>query len=262
MNAPNHRSTRRSPLLRASASMMSTSEKSNVPSAGSLSAQLTGESTTFEPTRRMCANESAMAFGEDEAELNTCPPTRSAGAPSRRSTNGASVERAHGREAGERVSVMMCPFCPVVCPGNSMFVPRSRSAQRPVAEVAEPRLARPRRVQRRAQAEQVADGVDVVAGCLVADAVTRPLAAGHAVPAGDDVLVVADAQRDAVRGRRGLAPVRADAARIAQHPLAVDAHAAEEPVVEEQQQAGFDARLDGDVDLDLVRVVAGEHRER
>ena len=92
--------------------------------------------------------------------------------------------------------------------------------------------------------------------------VARPLAAGHAVPAGDDVLVVADAQRDAVGGRRGLAPVRADAARIAQHPLAVDAHAAEEPVVEEQQQAGLDTGLDGDVDLDLVRVVSGEHRER
>ncbi len=47
LNAPNHSSTRRSSFLRASASMTSTSEKSNVPSTGSLSAQLTGESTTL-----------------------------------------------------------------------------------------------------------------------------------------------------------------------------------------------------------------------
>jgi hypothetical protein len=80
--------------------MTSTSEKSNAPSTGSLSAQLTGESTTLLPTRRTCANESAIALGDDEAELNTCPPARRAGSPSRRSTNGASVERVHGRGVG------------------------------------------------------------------------------------------------------------------------------------------------------------------
>ena len=52
--------------------MTSTSEKSKVPSTGSLSAQLTGESTTLAPMRRTCANESAIDFGDEEAELNTC----------------------------------------------------------------------------------------------------------------------------------------------------------------------------------------------
>ena len=79
------KTVRRAPL----ASMTSTSAKSNVPSTGSLSAQLTGESTTLAPTPPMCANESAIARGDDDAELNTCPPTSRAGSPSRRSTNGA-----------------------------------------------------------------------------------------------------------------------------------------------------------------------------
>ncbi len=168
LNAPNHSSTRRSSFSRASASMTSTSEKSKVPSRGSLSAQLTGESTTFEPTRRTCANESAIAFGDDEAELNTCPPTSRAGAPSRRSANGASVERVHGRGAGETCSVMV-----ILSPARRTADSRAavtRSAHRAIAEVAETRLAGTGRVQRRAQAEQVADRVDVVAGGLVADA--------------------------------------------------------------------------------------------
>src|SRR4051794_28519462 len=99
LNAPNHSSTRRRSFLRASASMTSTSEKSNVPSAGSLSAQLTGESTTFDPTRGTCAKESAIARGEDDAELTPCPPMRRAGSPLRRSAKGGSAERVHGREA-------------------------------------------------------------------------------------------------------------------------------------------------------------------
>ncbi len=71
LKAPNQSSTRRRSFRRASESMVSTREKSKLPSTGSLSAQLTGESTTLEPTFRTCANESAIAFGEDEAELKT-----------------------------------------------------------------------------------------------------------------------------------------------------------------------------------------------
>ena len=157
LNAPNHSSTRRSSFVRASSSMMSTSEKSKVPSTGSLSAQLTGESTTLEPTRRTCANESAIAFGDDEAELNTWPPTSSAGSPSRRSANGASVERVHGRAAAMTVLGHGVLFLTSVCGRDAgSESARLSQRQRAVAEVAEPRLAVAGRVERGAQAQQVA----------------------------------------------------------------------------------------------------------
>lgn len=78
------------------------------------------------------------------------------------------------------------------------------------------------------------------------------------------MLLVADPELHPSGRRCGLAPVRAESARVAHHAIAVDAHAAEHPAVEVQQQACLDGALAEHlhVDLDLVRVVAGDEAER
>ena len=102
LNAPNHSSTRRRSLRRASASMMSTSEKSKVPSVGSLSAQLTGESTTLEPTRLDVRERVRDRFGRRGRGVEHLPADEQ-----RRFTVAAQHEGRLGREgprreAGER----------------------------------------------------------------------------------------------------------------------------------------------------------------
>ena len=81
----------------------------------------------------------------------------------------------------------------------------------------------------------------MIAGRLVTNAMASPLTAWHFVPAGHDVLLVPNAQRDSVCRASRLAPVSAKSTGVTQHCLAVDPHAAEEPVIEEEEQSGLDA---------------------